>query len=244
MWPTYIWMVMASTLPRATFLPIVSCQDWIIVANETTLNFVNSTNCCRFQKPHGLRYESTATRFLELGIRIPSGARMSVSSLYVLCCQVQVTATVRSLFQRIPTEWGESWIWSTNLIWGLPLGFWATSKKKLTQWHSNRVHATRSSSQSDTEITTVLYYWQLVASFRRWKSGLPLKVEQVGFYLIHVPCIFYYFVLWPINAKLFHKLSYSYVFRHYRVILRELVINTLPSYRSIANAAAGKTIYN
>ena len=47
------------------------------------------------------------------------------------------------------------------------------------------------------------------------------------------------FVLWPANAKLFHKLSHSYMFRHYRVIFRELVINTLPSYTNISNAAVG-----
>ena len=34
------------------------------------------------------------------------------------------------------------------------------------------------------------------------------------------------------------------MFRHYRVILRELVINTLPSYTSITNAAVGDTVYN
>ena len=34
---------------------------------------------------------------------------------------------------------------------------------------------------------------------------------------------FYYFVLWPTKAQLIYKLSHSYVFRHYRVILRELV---------------------
>jgi len=53
-----------------------------------------------------------------------------------------------------------------------------------------------------------------------------------------------YFVLWPTNAQLFHKLSYSYLFRHYRVILRELVISILPSYTSISNAAVGNTVYN
>ena len=46
------------------------------------------------------------------------------------------------------------------------------------------------------------------------------------------------------NAQLFHKLSHSYMFRHYRVILRQLAINTLPSYTSISNAAVGNTIYN
>ena len=52
----------------------------------------------------------------------------------------------------------------------------------------------------------------------------------------------YYFVLWPTNAQLFHKLSHSYMFGHYRVILRELVTNTLPSYTSISNAGVGNTI--
>jgi len=32
------------------------------------------------------------------------------------------------------------------------------------------------------------------------------------------------------------------MFRHYRVILSELVINTLPSYTSISNAPVGNTI--
>ena len=59
-----------------------------------------------------------------------------------------------------------------------------------------------------------------------------------------VSVFFIYFVLWPTNAQLFHKLSHSYMFRHYRVIFRELVINTLPSYTSISNAAVGNTIYN
>ena len=45
--------------------------------------------------------------------------------------------------------------------------------------------------------------------------------------------IIYCFVLWPTNAQLFHKLSHCYMFRHYRVILRQPVISTLPSYTSI-----------
>jgi len=48
--------------------------------------------------------------------------------------------------------------------------------------------------------------------------------------------------LWPTNAQLFHKLSHCYMFRHYRVILRQLEINTLPSYTSISNTAVGNTI--
>jgi hypothetical protein len=34
------------------------------------------------------------------------------------------------------------------------------------------------------------------------------------------------------------------MFRHYRVILRELEINTLPSCTGISNAAVGNTAYN
>jgi hypothetical protein len=42
---------------------------------------------------------------------------------------------------------------------------------------------------------------------------------------------FFYFVQWPTNAQLIDKLLYcSYVFRHYCVILRNLVVSILPSY--------------
>ena len=34
------------------------------------------------------------------------------------------------------------------------------------------------------------------------------------------------------------------MFRHYRVIVREPVINILPSYTSMSNAAVGNTVYN
>ena len=33
------------------------------------------------------------------------------------------------------------------------------------------------------------------------------------------------------------------MFRHYRVILRQPVIKTLPSYTGISNAAVGNTVY-
>ena len=53
---------------------------------------------------------------------------------------------------------------------------------------------------------------------------------------------------WLGRAKLCTKncrtvLRRSYIFRHYRVILRQLVFNTLPSYSTISNAAVGNTIY-
>ena len=44
-----------------------------------------------------------------------------------------------------------------------------------------------------------------------------------------------------INAQLFNKLSQSCMFRHYRVNLRQLVINNLPSYTSISNAGVANT---
>ena len=40
------------------------------------------------------------------------------------------------------------------------------------------------------------------------------------------------------------KFEHCYMFRHYHVILRQLEINTLPSYTGISNAAVGNTIYN
>jgi hypothetical protein len=46
----------------------------------------------------------------------------------------------------------------------------------------------------------------------------------------------FFFVLYnkPTNAQLFHKLSHSYMFRHYRVILRQLAVSTLLSYTSMS----------
>jgi hypothetical protein len=57
--------------------------------------------------------------------------------------------------------------------------------------------------------------------------------------------ISYFFLFCTLTNKctqLFHNLSHCYMFRHYRVILRQLVINTLPSYTSISNAAFGNTV--
>jgi hypothetical protein len=67
----------------------------------------------------------------------------------------------------------------------------------------------------------------------------PFKNSQL---FLRALLLFNYFVLRPTDAQLFHKLSHPYSFRHYRVILRQLVINTLPNYTSISNAAVGNTI--
>jgi len=62
--------------------------------------------------------------------------------------------------------------------------------------------------------------------------------------IIGIPCTVHLLLFCTMTKKctqLFHKLSHCYMFRHYRVILREHVINTLPSYPSISNAAVVST---
>ena len=61
-------------------------------------------------------------------------------------------------------------------------------------------------------------YWSsLLLTSELWRKYISTKTLFM----------FFCFVLWSTNAQLFHKLSHSYMFRHYRVILRELVINIL-----------------
>ena len=72
----------------------------------------------------------------------------------------------------------------------------------------------------------------------RLLSGWTIMIKNTSRNIIN------YFVLWPTNRQLFHKLSHSYMFRHYRIILRELVINTLPSNTSISKAAVDMLIVN
>jgi hypothetical protein len=78
---------------------------------------------------------------------------------------------------------------------------------------------------------------------RRGHADRPVYSYQKKF-RSHGDFNFNNFVLWLTNAQLFHKLSHSYMFRHYLVILRQPVINTLPSYTSISNAAVGNTVYH
>jgi hypothetical protein len=61
----------------------------------------------RSQRPCGLRLGSTAARLLGLRVRIPP-RHGCLSLVIVVCCQVQVSATGRSLVQRSPTECGVS----------------------------------------------------------------------------------------------------------------------------------------
>jgi len=59
---------------------------------------------CRYRWPRGLMRRSAAARLLGLRVRIPPGGRMSLVN--VVCCQVEVSATSRSLDQRSPTGCG------------------------------------------------------------------------------------------------------------------------------------------
>ena len=77
-----------ATRPR-----VEKCNPWII--------FTKIKNC-RSRWPSGLRRRFAAARLLRLRVRIPPGAWMSFES--VVCCQVKVSATSRSLVQRSYTD--------------------------------------------------------------------------------------------------------------------------------------------
>jgi hypothetical protein len=62
---------------------------------------------CRSQWPRGLRRGSAAARLLGLWVSNPNGG-MDVCLLWVVCCQVEVSATSWSLVQRSPTDSGGS----------------------------------------------------------------------------------------------------------------------------------------
>jgi hypothetical protein len=62
---------------------------------------------CRSQWPRGLRHRSAAARLLRLWVRIPPGG-MDACLLWVLCRQVEVSATDWTLVQRSPTDCGAS----------------------------------------------------------------------------------------------------------------------------------------
>jgi hypothetical protein len=75
---------------------------------ERTYSDVRNVLFCRFQRPRGLRSWSAAARLLRLRVRIPPGAWVSVSFLSLVCFQVEVSVSGRSLVQRGPTGCGVS----------------------------------------------------------------------------------------------------------------------------------------
>ena len=79
------------------------------------------------------------------------------------------------------------------------------------------------------------------------KLTIPrIKFRQIPVARMKCPkvLIFNFILYYDQQMQNYLKLSHSHMFRHYRVILRELVINALPGYTSISNAAAGNTVYN
>jgi len=74
-------------------------------------------------------------------------------------------------------------------------------------------------------------------------TKLPVEILN-RIILIHVPCSFIILYYDKQMHIFFHKLSHSYMFRNYRAILRELIINNLPRYTSISNTVLGNTFYN
>ena len=61
------------------------------------------SNCCRSQRPRGLRRRSTAARLLGLCVRIPPGVWMSV------CCECCVLMSGRGLCDELATRPEESY---------------------------------------------------------------------------------------------------------------------------------------
>jgi hypothetical protein len=83
------------------------------ITRHTKADFVNTImnltasnyNRSRSQRPRGLRRRTAAERLLGSWVRISPGAWMFVSC-ECLCCQVEVSATGRSLVRRNPTDCG------------------------------------------------------------------------------------------------------------------------------------------
>ena len=72
---------------------------------------------------------------------------------------------------------------------------------------------------------TTLPLEEKIVSSKLWNIGFIAKDFYKELLLLLL-------LLLPTNVELFHKLSHSYISRHFNVILRELVINTLASYTS------------
>ena len=81
---------------------------------------------------------------------------------------------------------------------------------------------------------------------RKKKGNTYSYVQSCTNVTTTVVCGFFFIFCTVTNkcTQLSHKLSHCYMFRHSHVIPRQPVINTLPSYTSISNAAVGNTVYS
>jgi len=83
------------------------------------------------QLQHGLRRRSAAACLLRLWVRIPPAAWMIVCCECFVCCQVEVSVTIWSLVQTIPTDCGASLcVWPRNLANEETLTHWGMSHQK------------------------------------------------------------------------------------------------------------------
>jgi hypothetical protein len=78
-------------------------ETLVYEANKGSLFIISSyiSPNCRSQWPRGLRRRFAAARLLRSWLRIPPGG-MDVCLLWLVCCQVEVSATSWSLVQRVP----------------------------------------------------------------------------------------------------------------------------------------------
>jgi len=100
--PSSLVSLAVSTYSKGTHF-LTRLQKTSTETTDKITIFWNVTPCKR-----GLRRGSAATRLLQLRVRIPSAEWMSVSCECCVCCQVEVSATGRSLVQKGSTECGVS----------------------------------------------------------------------------------------------------------------------------------------
>ena len=117
-----------------------------------------------------------------------------------------------------------------------------TIKPELFSWHHIQQPQTRVPKHSSRQRIRSSRIFRRLQNVQQEKPGrnsghnlrrIQKITAKFTYLFLHY---IYYFVPWPTNAQFFHKLSHSYVYRHYHVILRELVMNSLPGYTRISNA--------
>jgi len=105
----------------------VRANSWTVSQIGYFWNTVGNTPFRYSQWPRCLRRRAAAARLLRFWVRIPPGAWMSVVS--VVFCQVEVSATSRSLVQRSPTDCGASCVIWKPEKWGRHGTPWAAAPK-------------------------------------------------------------------------------------------------------------------
>ena len=92
------------------FFTLFDTVEWVSNWNNFIISMIIKNyyiSHSRSQWPRGLRRRSAAARLLRLWVRIPPG-HGCLSVVSVVCCQVEVSETSRSLVQKSPTNCGAS----------------------------------------------------------------------------------------------------------------------------------------